>query len=201
VTRIRFGAIAWICTLQFFVVETFAGLGWPGYDFFTDRISDLGAARSPHHALVNASLLLQGALIAGGALLLREAFPPGRLRSLGIAFVAQNGLGVLIVGLVPEDANRALHDVGAILLFLSGNLGMLALGTALLHVESRLRAIGTAAVAFGAIGLIGAAGFALRAVSARAIGTFEHVAVDPLPLWLLMAGLAFAIVKTGSRGR
>jgi len=72
VTRHRLGAFAGIATLQFFVVETYAERGWPGYDFVADRISDLGTMRSPHHALVNASLLLQGALIAGGAYLLRE---------------------------------------------------------------------------------------------------------------------------------
>ncbi len=190
-TRIRLGAVAWILTLQFFLVETYAGRGWPGYSFFTDRISDLGAAVSPMHGLVNASLIMQGMLIGGGALLLREAFAPGRLRDLGIALIAINGAGVILVGFVPEDTNRILHDVGAIALFLSGNLGMLALGTALLHDASRMRALGTAAVAFGAIGVIAAVLFDLRSISAHAIGAFEHAAVDPLPLWLLMAGLVF----------
>lgn len=188
--RIRAGALAWIATLQFFLVETYAGRGWPGYSFVTARISDLGAANSPMHALVNASLIVQGLLIGGGALLLREAFPLGRLRDLGIALIAINGAGVILVGFVPEDSNRILHDIGAIALFLSGNLGMLALGTALLHDASRMRALGTAAVAFGTIGVIAAILFTLRGISAHAIGAFEHLAVDLLPLWLLMAALA-----------
>ncbi len=190
-TRIRIGAIAWILTLQFFLIETYAGRAWPGYNFFTDRISDLGAALSPMHGLVNVSLIVQGVLIGGGALLLREAFAPGRLRDLGIVLIAINGAGVILVGFVPEDSNRLLHDIGAIALFLSGNLGMLALGAALLHDASRMRAIGTVAVAYGAIGVIAAVLFDLRSISVHAIGAFEHLAVDPLPLWLLMAGLTF----------
>jgi hypothetical membrane protein len=188
-TRIRLGAIAWILTLQFFVIETFAGLHWPGYRFVTDRISDLGAANSPWHALVNASMLVQGLLIGGGALLVRAAFPASRLRDLGVWLIVINGAGVILVGLVPEDTNRILHDVGAAALFLSGNLGMLALGPALLHATSRLRALGAIAVAFGAIGAVFAVLFAYRPVSAHAIGAFEHVTVDLLPLWLLIAGV------------
>lgn len=189
----RLGAIAWIATLQFFLVETFAGLHWPGYGFFTDRISDLGAGRAPFHDLVNGSMLVQGVLIGAGALLIRTAFPPGRLRDLGIGLIVANGLGVILVGLVPEDSDRALHDVGAALLFFSGNLGMLALGPALLHADSKRRALGAAAVAFGAIGATAAVLFAVRAVSAPAIGAFEHVTVDLLPLWLMMTGVALLI--------
>ena len=181
-------------------METFAGLHWPGYNFFTDRISDLGAARSPLHDLVNGSMLVQGVLIGGGALLIRAAFPPGRLRDLGIALIAANGLGVILVGLVPEDSDRALHDVGAALLFFSGNLGMLALGPALLHADSTKRALGAAAIAFGAIGAIAAILFAVRSVSAHAIGAFEHVTVDLLPLWLMMTGIALLALEIRRRG-
>jgi len=196
ISRIRWGAFAWIATLQFFLVETFAGLHWPGYDFFTDRISDLGAGRSPLHDLVNGSMLVQGILIGGGALLIRAAFPPGRLRDIGIASIVANGFGVILVGLVPEDSNRALHDVGAALLFFAGNLGMLALGPALLHADSTRRALGAAAIAFGAIGATAGVLFAIRSVSAHAIGAFEHVTVDLLPLWLMMTG---AVVIAGAR--
>ena len=195
ISRTRWGAIAWIATLQFFLVETFAGLHWPGYDFFTDRISDLGAARSPLHDLVNGSMLVQGVLIGGGALLIRAAFQPGRLRDLGIALIAANGVGVILVGLVPEDSNRVIHDVGAALLFFSGNLGMLAIGPALLHAGSTKRALGAAAIAFGAIGAIAAVLFAVRSISLHAIGAFEHVTVDLLPLWLMMTGVALLTLR------
>jgi hypothetical membrane protein len=187
-TRIRLGAIAWILTLQFFIVETFAGSHWAGYNFITDRISDLGAGRSPLHDLVNGSMLVQGLLIGGGALLVRAAFPTSRLRDLGIWLIVANGAGVILVGLVPEDSNRILHDIGATALFLSGNVGMLALGPALLRA-SRLRPLGAIAVAFGAIGALFAVLFAVRTISAHAIGAFEHVTVDLLPLWLLIAGV------------
>ena len=185
------GAWAWILTLQFYVVETVAGLHWRGYNFITDRISDLGAARSPMHGVVNASMVLQGFLIAGGAALMRAAFPAGRLRTLGLVLVAVNGAGVLLVGLVPEDTNRLVHDIGAMALFLSGNLAMIVLGSALLHDGSRLRILGAAGVALGCIGGIAAVLFAVRSISGHAIGLFEHIAVDPMPIWLLMSGLFY----------
>lgn len=136
---------------------------------------------------MNASLGVQGLLIAGGALLIREAFPPGRARALGIALVAINGAGAALVGFVPEDTNRALHDIGALAIFLSGNLGMLALGTAILSA-TRLRALGASAFALGAIGIAGSILFVTRPVAGM-LGVFEHLAVDMLPLWLLSAGL------------
>ncbi|HEY8321646.1 MAG TPA: DUF998 domain-containing protein [Candidatus Baltobacteraceae bacterium] len=200
-SRIRLGAVAWIATLQFFLVETFAGIHWRGYDFFTDRISDLGAGRSPFHGLVDGSMLVQGVLIGGGALLIRAAFPPGRLRDVGIALIVANGLGVILVGLVPEDSDRVLHDVGAALLFFSGNLGMLALGPALLHASSKLRPLGAAAVAFGAVGALAGVLFTVRSVSAHAIGVFEHVTVDLLPLWLMMTGAASISTVSSVRRR
>ncbi len=189
--RIRIGAVAWIATLQFFIVETYVGIHWPGYSFITDRISDLGAGRSPFHNLVNGSMLLQGLLIGGGAWLMRGAFRPGRLRDLGIALIVINGLGVILVGLVPEDTNRVLHDIGAIALFLSGNIGLLALGPTLLHEGSQRRALGAAAVALGGIGIAGSLFFIARFASAHVIGVSEHLAVDALPLWLFIAGTAF----------
>lgn len=187
----RGGAVAWILTLQFYVVSTFAGLQWRGYNFIADRISDLGAVRSPMHGLVNASMVLQGFLIAGGAVLMRAAFPASRLRMLGLAFVALNGAGVLLVGVVPEDTNRFVHDIGALALFLTGNLAMIVLGASLLHDGSRLRVLGAAGVALGCAGGVAAVLFAVRSVSGHAIGLFEHVAVDPMPIWLMMSGLFY----------
>ena len=72
--RLRWGACAWLLTLQFFVVETIAEARFEGgYSRADDVISVLGAAESAARQLMNASFVVQGALILAGALLLRPA--------------------------------------------------------------------------------------------------------------------------------
>jgi hypothetical protein len=95
--RLRLGALLWLLTLQFFVVETVAQLRGQGpYSRADDVISDLGTAHSPAHTLMNLSFVVQGALIIGGALLLGPALarppaphappilPPRRVRGANV---------------------------------------------------------------------------------------------------------------------
>ena len=69
--RLRWGALAWLLTLQFFVAETVVQLQLDGYSRSDDVISMLGAAISPGARLMNASFVLQAALILAGTLALR----------------------------------------------------------------------------------------------------------------------------------
>src|SRR3954454_18403163 len=70
--RLRWGALAWLLTLQFFVVETIAQSRYAGpYSRADDTISALGTGHSAAHQLMNASFVLQAGLILAGALLLR----------------------------------------------------------------------------------------------------------------------------------
>ena len=70
--RLRWGALAWLLTLQFFLVETIAQFRFEGsYSRADDTISALGTGHSAAHQLMNASFVLQAGLILVGALLLR----------------------------------------------------------------------------------------------------------------------------------
>lgn len=51
--------------------------------------------RSPLHALMNGSFVLQGALIVGGALLVRQCFPKGAGFSFAVAMIALAGAGAV----------------------------------------------------------------------------------------------------------
>ena len=72
-TSRRWGGALWVGCVQFFVSEAVAAAGFLGsYSFRRNYISDLGAMNcsggcSPLHALMNASFVLQGALIVTGA--------------------------------------------------------------------------------------------------------------------------------------
>src|SRR3954471_10682777 len=100
-TRLRWGALAWLLTLQFFVVETIAQIRFAGsYSRADDTISALGAGGSAAHQLMNASFVAQAALSLVGAVLLR----PALLRTTGqvapVLLIA-SAIGVLMVGVFP----------------------------------------------------------------------------------------------------
>ena len=78
--RLRWGALAWVLTLQFFVVETIAQLrfGAPTPGSTTSSATWAPPVRR-RRQLMNASFVAQGALILAGALLLR----PGSRRGAG----------------------------------------------------------------------------------------------------------------------
>jgi hypothetical membrane protein len=132
----RVGALSWIACIQFFVAEQVVRLAWTfPYSFTTNYVSDLGASVcsasicSPWHRVMNASFALQGVLIAGGAILTWRQWPAvGRI---GLGLLQVCGVGVIVVGLVPEDTDAGLHRFGAALHFLGGGLAMIAIGSTL----------------------------------------------------------------------
>ena len=188
----RRGAILWVLCLQYFVAEAIVAQGYCGpYNLPTNYISDLGARTcakvcSPLHPLMNASFLLQGVLIAGGALAVRRIFPRSSMFTAALVCIAASAAGVILVGLYPEDSGSPWHNNGAAENFLLSNLGMVLAGLA-------LRPVAPARAFYSlASGLIGLAGLALLAVKADlglGIGTVERITAYPFPLWLGVTGL------------
>ena len=171
----KVGACLWLLCFQFFVAEQIARLGWTGhYSMRRNYISDLGAhSGSPLHWLMNGSFVLQGLLISFGAVLLRRLIP-----SIAVALLALAGLGVLVVGLVPEDTNARLHLLGAAANFLGGNLAIILLAR---HWKSWLT------FAAGSIGLLASLVLAFHGMGADT-GTVERLAAYPLPFILSWSG-------------
>ena len=95
-SRYRWGGLAWVLTLQFFVVEAVAAARYGGYSYSGDVISDLGTADSPARLLMNASFVVQGLLIVAGALLLAPGLAGTGARLARVLLVVA-GLGVLLV--------------------------------------------------------------------------------------------------------
>ena len=184
-TRLRWGACAWLLTLQFFVVETIAQSRYAGsYSRTDDVVSALGAADSAARSLMNASFVVQGALILAGALLLRPALHRGAAQVASVLLGAA-ALGVLLVGVFPMDGNATLHAIGAGLYFVGGGLGLIALAYA---VRPRSEALGTALALLGLVGTAATVFFLTGVTSYLGEGGTERVAAYVLPIGLALAG-------------
>lgn len=184
-TRYRWGAIAWLLTLQFFVVETIAQLRSGGsHSRADDVISELGASGAAAPLLMNASFVVQGLLIGAGAVLLRPALA-GLGGRLVPAFLTAAAVGVVLVGLFPLDGQEDLHQAGAGLHFVGGGLGLLAMAYA---VRPRSEALGTVLAVLGLVSTAMTIFFALGVTSFLGEGGTERAAAYPIPVGLAVAG-------------
>ena len=183
--RVRWGAIAWVLTLQFFVAEAVAGLRYDGYSWADDVISELGASSSPAAGLMNASFVLQGVLILTGVLLLLPALPrsSGRLAAVLLAVAA---VGVLVVGVVPLDAAGDVHAGGALAYLGGSSLGLLALAHAL---RPRSEALGSAVALLGVVATAMSVFFILGITRFLGDGGTERAAAYLLPVALAAVGV------------
>lgn len=203
----------WLLCFQYFLAEEIARLAWRlPYSMAGNYISDLGAVHcgdgrhlndvpealnrattvcSPLHALMNSSFILQGCLIFFGSLLVRRYFPVGRRHTAALWVIALSGLGVLAVGLAPEDVNIRVHGLGAAVHFFSGNLGMLLLGSAFLTdraVSRPFKPVAFSSLMAGVIGLTATLLLVRGKDLGLGTGGIERVAAYPLPLWLTGMG-------------
>jgi hypothetical membrane protein len=183
--RLRWGALAWLLTLQFFVVETLAERRYPGsYSRVDDVISALGASDSPARALMNASFVVQAGLILAGALLLRPALLRGAAQVAPVLLGAA-AVGVLLVGVFPTDGNATVHAIGAVLYLVGSGLGLIALAYA---VRPRSEALGTTLALLGLIGTATTVFFLTGVTDSLGEGGTERAAAYVLPLGLAVAG-------------
>jgi hypothetical membrane protein len=197
--RLRWGALAWLLTLQFFVVETIAQARYEGaYSRADDVISDLGASDSAAHQLMNASFVVQAGLILAGALLLR----PVLLRSAGQVapvLLGAAAAGVLLVGVFPSDGNALVHAIGAVAYLVGGGLGLIALAYA---VRPRSEILGTTLALLGLVGTAATVFFVTGVTEYLGEGGTERVAAYVLPLGLAFAGVTlWRLARPGATDR
>ena len=108
--------------------------------------------------------------------------------------VVAAGVSWMVVGLVPEDVDRAVHAAGALPGFVVSNVALLVAGASAstqLHRSSRRAAT--------VLGIVGVAGFALLAVATTwpdgpvGVGAAERTVVFPLQIWALVTGIALLV--------
>jgi len=184
-SRYLWGGSAWLLTLQFFVVETVAASRFSGYSRVDDVISDLGTAASPAAGLMNASFVLQGVLIAAGALVLTPVLATSAGRAARLLLVVA-GLGVALVGVAPSDTSSTLHTFGAGGYLFGGAAGLVALAYA---VRPRSEALGTTLALAGLLGFIGTVFFATGVHNLLGEGGTERLAAYVVPLALPLTGV------------
>jgi hypothetical membrane protein len=126
-----------LSVVQFLRFHLIVQSAWPEpYSWADNNISDLGAVGcgqwdgdgryvcSPLHAWMNASFVLQGALLAAG-LVLARALRGRLLTKESLAFVSLAALGFILAGFAPADANEGLHVLAAFAVFFCGNVGLI----------------------------------------------------------------------------
>ena len=185
-SRYRGGGLAWVLTLQFFVVEAVAASRFGGYSYRTNTISDLGTAASSARLVMNGSFIVQGLLIIAGALLLAPGLA-GTGGRLARVLLTVSGLGVLLVGVFPSDGNGTVHAIAAGAHLLGGAIGLVALAYG---VRPRSEGLGTALAVLGLAGIIGTIFFGSAVFLFLGEGGMERVAAYVLPLGLAAAGAA-----------
>jgi hypothetical membrane protein len=183
--RYRWGALAWLLTLQFFVLETIAQVSsaFP-YSRGSEAISVLGASAWPAHAAMDASLIAQGVLVAAGLVLLRPALLGGARRAVPV-LLGLASLGAVVAGAVPQDVVHPLHVTGVLLYLAGGSLGLLGLAYA---VRPRSEALGTALAVLGLVAAATTVFFVMGVTSYLGTGGTERVAAYLVPVGLALTG-------------
>jgi hypothetical membrane protein len=211
-SRTLVGAWAKISVLQFFLAEAIVIAAWAGplpYSRSLNLISDLGALHcgvydgrdvcSPLHLVMNVSFVLQGLGMLTGAVLLSGAvfrvaakpvLPAAGEHPFWVTLtrilIALSGVGIMMVGLVPEDLDSPLHYLGAAAFFVAGGLSLLAIAWSW-HRVSRAS---WAAFACGLVSLTSTVIFQFG--SGFDAGTVERLMAYPITIGLAIVGLIMA---------
>ncbi len=185
--RITAGALAWVLTLQFFVVETIVQLRSElPYSRSAEVISALGDPSRPGSTLMNASFVVQAGLIGAGAVALLPVLR-GRAARPAVALLGAAALGVLLVGVFPRLTDPSLHTAGAALYLVGGGLGLIALAYA---VRPWSEALGTTVVLLGLFSTASTVFYGAGVVGLLGEGGTERAAAYGLPIGLALTGAA-----------
>jgi hypothetical membrane protein len=200
------GCALYVAATQYFLSQFVVSLRWsPPYSWANNTISDLGNTRcgpygsrlvcSPLHALMNASFLALGISMILGSVLLSSYFRKNRVNLLGFAGIISGGIGILLVGFFPENTVRLLHETGATLPFLLGNIGVLLFGYSVdLPKLLRLYSVILGTGALVALGL-----YVSHVYLGIGQGGMERVVAYPQTVWLITIGVVWLLQM--SRGR
>ncbi len=196
--RIRAAGAVWICAAQFFIAQIVVQWAWTTPFSLADNfISDLGNTTcgpynsscvcSPWHTLMNISFSLQGVIILAGSILVRPVFQLERYRALIFWLLALTGIGMIGVGLFPEDVNNRGHVISAGIQFVTGNLAIALIGVTGKTVDLK-RGWFAASAILGIVGLAATFLFVNGYGFGLGVGGMERIAAYTFPVWLIVAG-------------
>ncbi|MEU8182952.1 DUF998 domain-containing protein [Micromonospora sp. NPDC049044] len=202
----RIGALCWLAAAPIFLVASLiTGLRWrePTYSWATHNISDLGNAHcgvwdttrpryvcSPWHPLMNAAILATAVLLAAGLVLTwRLLGQGGVVRSAQVLLLLAAG-GYALAAVYPADVDENLHVLGAFLIMVLGNIGLLLAGFA--PPATTLGRWRRLTLTAGLVALAGTVLFVAQQGLGIGVGGMERVAVLPFPSWACCLGVLLA---------
>lgn len=198
------GPIFWLLAVQYFVVQVVVATAWPRmYDLKTNLISDLGAVAtcgpfdgryvcSPLADLMNLSFMVFGVTIAAGAALIYREFKRTNVSKTAFVLMAISGLGTVMVGAFPEDTMPVLHQVGAVLALLFGNVAIVLLAASLRGIRTGFRIY---TYASGVISIVAFVLFISGINFGLGDGGMERVISYPFTIWMMLFGAYMTIVR------
>lgn len=190
------GPAFWIASLQYFLTMSVVGMNWAThYSVLQNTISDLGNTAcgiydgryvcSPLHAWMNASFIVLGLTMVIGSTLIYYEFKRTLGSYIGFSFMALAGVGTAVVGLFAENTISNLHEFGAALPFVIGNLALIILGLSL-DIPKTLRFY---TLVSGVISLIAFVLFITHTYLGIGIGGMERLVAHPQTIWLIVFGI------------
>jgi hypothetical membrane protein len=210
--RLILGSIAWILCGQYFLVEVYVSRAWTAsaYNFRYNTISDLGATVCPYvfpgtalvvcsplHMLMNDMFIINGLLIIFGSLLLRPLFPIGKKTTSALVALSIGALGLIGVGLFPENVNVPIHLSSAGWFFAITNISLLALAVDM-YKRKPLLALYT--FVSGAVAIIALVILVVGPPHSWGNGFVERIVGDPFTIWLVVVGftILFRSLRTAT---
>ncbi len=198
-----FAYIFLVAPLMFFVLEFVSAMAWqnPTYSYLQNYVSDLGVPvdtvfqgrhiNSPLHALMNFNFIAYAILILIATIGISPSLKIKR-KNLGIGLLIAHSLGFILVGLFPgyDWWGGIYHSIGAIPVIFGGNLGIMALGSAV-GKSTHNRFFSSVSILLGLVGLVGI--FTVLYLASKGLGyqgLFERIAIYPTFIWEIFFGTA-----------
>jgi hypothetical membrane protein len=198
--QVALGAACWVLTVVFFIGQAVAqAASTVPYSLAGNYISDLGNTAcgtftqgayradvcSPLHGVMNATFVVTGLLMLGGAVGTRRAWPRRRLTTAGLVLLVLAGAGEVLAGFRPENVSLGLHAIGAVFGIAGANVGVLLLAIAV------WRTAPWTAILSLVVGVLGLVSFLLfGSVPSVGLGTglVERLAGYPVVVWMIVVG-------------
>jgi hypothetical membrane protein len=206
----RLGPVLYVAGLQYFAVQLLVALHWPRprpYNISHDTISDLGNTAcgtwngryvcSPLHDLMNGSFIVLGITMLLGSVLIFRRYGKGRTAMTGFIGIGLSGLGVVMVGVFPENSVPALHGLGSALPFTLGNAALIVIAISLAMPLLLRLCISLSGVA----ALLALVAFASSHYLGLGEGGIERVVAYPQTICLAVIGCYLIAVSQSGRSR
>jgi hypothetical membrane protein len=192
---VRLSPVLYVAGMQYFAVQFLVALRWPRpYNISRDTISDLGNTAcgawngryvcSPLHDLMNGSFIVLGITMLLGSVLISRHHGKGRMATAGFTALGLSGVGVVMVGVFPENSVPVLHGLGSVLPFTLGNAALIAMAISLAMPLLLRLCVSLSGVA----ALLALAAYASSHYLGLGEGGIERVVAYPQTICLAMIG-------------